>query len=157
MEEKIINEVNNTTEEEYIVKYNNMVKTLKVMYQDFNVLHHNIVSKTFFSDHENLADMYEDIGDMIDSLIELGMTIGIKEPTIVSSIEYKTPIDVKFRKQEETFKIALDEMESIIELMESAKQSVTDDIRNKIEEYESTFRVWIYKISMLLEGYNNAE
>lgn len=151
--EKIDNEIKVEEDKpEYIEQYNNMVKYLKVIYNDTTVLHHNISSPSFFGDHENLGELYEDIAEIIDNLVELGMTIGILEPAITESIAFQTPIDVKFRNQKETFEIVSSEMVRAIELMETAKIDVPADVRNKIEEHEHKFRTWYYKVNMLLSS-----
>lgn len=137
----------------YATTYNDMVKYIKVLYQDLNVLHHNITGRTFLSNHEQLGEMYEDIGDIADNLIELGMTIGILEPSIEESLQFKPSIQVRFYTDTEAFSIVRDEFTKAIDLMESAKLYVPDDIKNKIEEHESTLRIWgLYKAQMLLEN-----
>lgn len=136
----------------YIEPYKNMVKYLKVLYQDLTVLHHNIIGPAFFSNHENLNEMYDDVAEIIDDLIESGMTIGILEPSIQESLDYKQSIAVILRDSTETFKIVVEEMAKAIELMEEAKIDVPADIKNKIEEHEYKLRIWGgYKSSMLIE------
>lgn len=135
----------------YAEAYTNATKYMKVLYQDVNVLHHNITGEAFFSNHEELADMYEDIAEIIDALIENGMTIGLLEPSIEDSLKFKPSIEVKFRNSKETFSIIIEEFREAIRLMETAKQNVPDDIKNKIEEYENTLRIWAeYKANMYL-------
>lgn len=144
----------NVTETEmpsYAIGYSNATKYMKVLYQDVNVLHHNITGEAFFSNHEELADMYEDIADIIDALVENGMTIGLLEPSIEESLAFKSSIPVKFRNARETFEIIVTEFREAIRLMEIAKQGIPDDIKNKIEEYENTLRIWAeYKANMYL-------
>lgn len=137
---------------DYVTPYTDMVKYLKVLYQDLNVLHHNITGAEFFSNHENLAEMYEDVSKIIDNLIELGMTIGILEPSIQDSLNFKSSIDVRLRNYHDTFEIVSNEMAVAIDYMEKAKNGVPDDIKNKIEEHEHTLRIWgLYKAKMLLQ------
>lgn len=137
---------------DYIETYKNMVKYLKVLYQDVQVLHHNIKGIAFFSNHEQLAEMYEDVGEMTDNLIELGMTIGILEPSIEESLAFKPSIEVRFYDYKECFAIVRDEFARAISLMELAKVNVPADIKNKIEEHEHNLRIWgLYKAQMVLE------
>ena len=138
--------------EVYVGVYVDMVKYLKSLYHDVSVLHHNIKGANFFANHEALGDMYEDIAEMLDSLIELGMTIGILEPSIEDSLKYKPTIPVRLYTANEAFSIIVDEFKKAIELMENAKNFVPADIKNKIEEYEHTLRInGLYKAQMLLE------
>lgn len=135
----------------YADAYQNVTKYMKVLYHDVSVLHHNITGEAFFSNHEELAKMYEDVADIVDALVENGMTIGLLEPSIEDSLKFKPSIEVKFRNSKETFSIVVEEFREAIRLMEIAKQNVPDDIKNKIEEYENTLRIWgEYKANMYL-------
>lgn len=136
----------------YVGVYVDMLKYLKVLYHDTSTLHHNIKGANFFANHEALGDMYEHVADMLDDLIELGMTIGIFEPSIEDSLKYKPSIPVRFYTANEAFSIVVDEFKKAIELMENAKNFAPADIKNKIEEYEHTLRIdGLYKAQMLLE------
>lgn len=136
----------------YAMQYAEMIKYLKVLYQDLGVLHHNITGATFFSNHEQLGELYEEVGEMTDNLIELGMTIGLFEPSIEESLQFKASIPVRFYTTNEAFTIVVEEFKRAIELMEGAKIFVPDDIKNKIEEHEYTLRInGLYKAQMLLE------
>lgn len=146
-----MNEEQNKSAMGYAEPYKNMIKYLKVLYQDIQVLHHNIVGVAFLSNHETLGEMYKDIGDINDNLIELGMTIGLFEPSIEESLDFKKSIDVKFYDYRTAFDIVRDEFAEAIRLMEYAKVYVPDDIKNKIEEHEHTLRIWgEYKAQMIL-------
>lgn len=136
----------------YAMQYAEMIKYLKVLYQDLGVLHHNITGATFFSNHEQLGELYEEVGEMTDNLIELGMTIGLFEPSIEESLQFKASIPVRFYTTNEAFTIVVEEFKRAIELMEGVKIFVPDDIKNKIEEHEYTLRInGLYKAQMLLE------
>lgn len=136
----------------YAMQYADMIKYLKVLYQDLSVLHHNITGASFISNHEFIADLYEEVGEMTDNLIELGMTIGLLEPSIEESLEFKSSIPVRFYSSRESFTLIVEEFKRAIELMDGAKIFVPDDIKNKIEEHEYTLRInGLYKAQMLLE------
>ena len=136
----------------YVGVYVDMVKYLKALYHDVSVLHHNIKGANFFANHEALGDMYEHIADMLDDLIELGMTIGIYEPSIEDSLKFKPTIPVRLYTANEAFSIVVDEFKKAIELMSNAKNFVPEDIKAKIEEYQHTLRIdGLYKAQMLLE------
>lgn len=136
----------------YVGVYVDMLKYLKALYHDVSVLHHNIKGANFFANHEALGDMYESISDMLDDLIELGMTIGILEPSIEDSLKYKPTIPVRLYTANEAFSIVVDEFKKAIELIEGAKGFVPGDIRAKMDEYQHTLRIdGLYKAQMLLE------
>lgn len=144
-------ETNNLTSPAYSTPYRNMVMYIKSLYQDVTVLHHNVTGQTFFSSHEVLGQMYEKLGDMLDNLIELGMTIGLYEPSIAESLDYEPAIEVRFYPAVEAFQIIVDKYTRLIQLMENAKFLVPDDIKNKIEEHETTLRIdGLYKAQMFL-------
>lgn len=145
-----LNNVDNTTID-YISPYTNMVKFLKVLSQDLRVLHHCVTGPAFFDVHKQLGDMYEDVDDIVDGLIEQGMTIGILEPSIEDSLILKPSVDIKLRDVKTSLSLVVEWVQLAIEFMEQAKQLVPSDIKNKIEEYEHTLRIWgLYKSNMAI-------
>lgn len=130
--------------------YKELIKYLKVCYQNISTLHHNLVSETFLSDHEHLANLYEMVGNITDDLVELGIMQGLKEPTINESIEDYETIDTITRDSKETWSIVLQSFNSLIEIGELAKVEMPDFIKNKIEEYEYSFAKEIYKIEHII-------
>lgn len=145
-----INEVEEVSVD-YISPYTNMVKFLKVLSQDLRVLHHCVTGPAFFDVHKQLGEMYEDVDDIVDGLIEQGMTIGILEPSIEDSLILKPSVDIKLRNVKDTLTLVVEWVQTSIEYMEQAKQLVPSDIKNKIEEYEHTLRIWgLYKSNMAI-------
>ena len=70
-----------------MTNYQNAEKLLKVSYENIWVLHHNIISKNFPPDHENMEKYYELALDCADSIIENGISIGIPEVSIAEALE----------------------------------------------------------------------
>ena len=135
--------------------YFELLKYLKVCFQNITVLHRHILGKTFYKDHEILDEYGEFILKMSDDLIEIGLAIGVEEPTIDKSIETYDTIQTVYVESSEAFIMVSKYFNSIIELCELAKTEVPDDVKNKLEEYEYYLRKEAnYKIKNYLgDGY----
>lgn len=75
--------------------YRSAEKALKVGVENIWVLHHNIISKNFPSDHENMEEYYKLALDCADSIIENGISIGIPEVSITEALEEYDAIPAK--------------------------------------------------------------
>lgn len=134
----------------YVEQYKQATMYLKVLAQDVQMLHHNVVGPNFIANHEALADIYNDVAEILDGIIEMGMTIGIFEPSIEESLQFKASLPVRFYSGEEAFKIVSEEFSDAINLLYEASSLVPNDIRSKIEEYQGKLRIWgLYKAQML--------
>lgn len=132
-------------------------KALKVGYENIIVLHHNIISKNFPSDHKNMEKYYELALDCADSVIENGISIGIPEVSITESIENFEAIPVRNYPKAEAYELVQEIFNEIIVLLAQAKEDeeVPDYIRNLIEEWQQKFDLEAnYKIAHLLAAEN---
>ena len=58
---------------------------LKIVYCNLFSLHHNLVGGNWFSDHERLGSYYAQIGEILDELVERGLSLGYREPSVSES------------------------------------------------------------------------
>lgn len=133
--------------------YRTAEKALKVGYENIIVLHHNIISKNFPSDHENMEKYYELALDCADSLIENGISMGIPEVSISESIEEYDAIPIRNYPKAEAYTLVQEMFNRIIVLLDRAKaeSEVPDYIKNLIEEWQQKFDLEAnYKIAHLL-------
>ena len=86
--------------------YRSAEKALKVGVENIWVLHHNIISKNFPSDHENMDAYYNLALDCADSIIENGISIGIPEVSITEAIEEYDAIPAKTYPKVEAYNVA---------------------------------------------------
>ena len=133
--------------------YRSAEKALKVGYENLIVLHHNIISKNFPSDHENMEEYYKLALDCADSIIENGISIGIPEVSITEALEEYDAIPAKTYPKVEAYTLVQEMFNRIIVLLDEAKveEGVPDYIKNLIEEWQQKFDLEVnYKIAHLL-------
>ena len=133
--------------------YRSAEKALKVGYENIIVLHHNIISKNFPSDHENMEEYYQLALDCADSIIENGISIGVPEVSITEALEEYDAIPAKTYPKVEAYTFVQEMFNRIIVLLDEAKieEGVPDYIKNLIEEWQQKFDLEAnYKIAHLL-------
>ena len=133
--------------------YRSAEKALKVGVENIWVLHHNIISKNFPSDHENMDAYYNLALDCADSIIENGISIGIPEVSITEALEEYDAIPAKTYPKVEAYTLVQEMFNRIIVLLDEAKieEGVPDYIKNLIEEWQQKFDLEAnYKIAHLL-------
>lgn len=137
--------------------YRSAEKALKVGVENIWVLHHNIISKNFPSDHENMEEYYKLALDCADSIIENGISIGIPEVSITEAIEEYDAIPAKTYPKVEAYTLVQEMFNRIIVLLDETKveEGVPDYIKNLIEEWQQKFDLEAnYKIAHLLAAEN---
>ena len=137
--------------------YRSAEKALKVGYENIIVLHHNIISKNFPSDHENMEEYYKLALDCADSIIENGISIGVPEVSITEALEEYDAIPAKTYPKVEAYTLVQEMFNRIIVLLDEAKieEGVPDYIKNLIEEWQQKFDLEAnYKIAHLLAAEN---
>lgn len=140
--------------------YRSAEKALKVGVENIWVLHHNIISKNFPSDHENMEEYYKLALDCADSIIENGISIGIPEVSITEALEEYDAIPAKTYPKVEAYTLVQEMFNRIIVLLDEAKveEGVPDYIKNLIEEWQQKFDLGAnYKIAHLLAAEREAE
>lgn len=137
--------------------YRSAEKALKVGVENIWVLHHNIISKNFPSDHENMEEYYKLALDCADSIIENGISIGRPEVSITEALEEYDAIPAKTYPKVEAYTLVQEMFNRIIVLLDEAKieEGVPDYIKNLIEEWQQKFDLEAnYKIAHLLAAEN---
>ena len=133
--------------------YITLLKFLKVCYENIVILHHNIVSPNYYADHEKMAEYYELVAEISDSLVEHAIAIGIKEPTIEEALEDFKALEVKDYSKFECYTLVQDMFNELFEDMEQCKKEVPDYLKNLIEEYEAKLVIESkFKIAHLLNS-----
>lgn len=143
-----------------MTNYQNAEKLLKVSYENIWVLHHNIISKNFPSDHENMEKYYELVLDCADSIIENGISIGIPEVSIAEALEDIEALPIRKYPKVEAYQLVQEIFNEIIVLLDAAKkeEEVPDYVRNLIEEWQQKFDLEAnYKIAHLLAAEESTE
>ena len=117
--------------------YQDLTSYLKIVYQNLGTLHHNLVGKSFFVIHPLLGEWYEEIGEMVDDLIERGIPLGYAEPSIKDAVlAYSNELlSVENRECEVTIKLVQSNFITLVEKMTMAKSEMSEDVQNKVDEY----------------------
>lgn len=118
----------------------NLLKMLKVYANNIQVLHRNLVGSNWNSNHERLQKYYVKVQECLDSMIEILMSLGFKEPTLKESLEYVDELEVINRSTEESFKIVQGYFQNIIAEM-NRMINIPNDVISKMEEFQVWFRL----------------
>lgn len=118
----------------------NLFKILKVYANNIQILHRNLIGSNWNSNHERLQKYYEKVQECLDSMTEILMSLGFKEPTLKESLEYVDELEVINRSAEESFKIVQGYFQNIIAEM-NRMINVPNDVISKMEEYQVWFRL----------------
>lgn len=118
----------------------NLLKILKVYANNIQILHRNLIGSNWNSNHERLQKYYEKVQECLDSMTEILMSLGFKEPTLIESLEYVDELEVINRSAEESFKIVQGYFQNIIAEM-NRMINVPNDVISKMEEYQVWFRL----------------
>lgn len=125
---------------------------LKIYANNIQILHRNLVGNNWNSNHERLQKYYEKVQECLDSIIEILMSLGFKEPTLKESLEYVDELEVVDRSAEDSFKIVHDYFQNVIAEM-NRLDNIPSDVVSKIEEYQVWFRLEAnYKLKQELGG-----
>lgn len=133
---------------------NDLIMYLKVINQNLGTLHHNLAGKGFFTVHPLTDEYYHKIGDMTDDLIEIGIVLGNKEPSIQDAvIAYAASlISIENREAGDTVKLTNDMFVQLISKMEQARNEVPVYIQSKLDEYMYYLQKENYKLNQYLGG-----
>jgi DNA-binding ferritin-like protein len=128
-------------------EYQKLCAMLKALYENLFVLHHNLNGGgAWKGNHEWLGDWYEETGSEADHLIELGLQMGYKEPTIAESLMMFPAITSDDRIWPDTQKIVMEYFVALMAQMDKARAGQPADVDNKIQEYQGHWRTEMYKL-----------
>ena len=134
-------------------EYERLCAYLKVVYNNLFSLHHNLVGGNWYSDHERLGGYYAAIGEILDELVERGLSLGYKEPSISEAVlAFSSDVlPCMERKKEESFGYVLEAYRSAAGLMKGAEAIVPPDVQNRLQEWEYGLNFEAdYKIARML-------
>jgi hypothetical protein len=133
-------------------EYQDLEAYLKIVYQNFSTMHHNMTGCEFFTIHPLMGEFYDKIAEINDSLIERGMVDGIAEPSIKDAVLAfggelvpVAPIDCW-----DALVKARDEFNAVLMKMDSLRASVAPDIQSQIDAWEYEIKIYLYKIGQYL-------
>ncbi|HIW40622.1 MAG TPA: hypothetical protein H9743_00485 [Candidatus Mediterraneibacter vanvlietii] len=119
-------------------EYQRMLMYLKILQSNLVILHHNIVGPGWFEAHGVIDGYQIDLGGMVDDLIERGIALGYREPTIAESVlAFQTDVlPADKRERDESYRIIMEVFRSAAGLMQAAEPIVPADVTNKLQEIE---------------------
>lgn len=130
---------------------------LKIAYENFVVLHHQIVGDSWREAHEWMADLYEAVQECADDMTEIGIGLGYREATIADAVLafQGDIITSEPRRRTETYEIARGILRTLSGMAEAAKAVVPTDVQNKLDEYAYEFdKQANYKLERALIGFD---
>lgn len=126
---------------------------LKIVYCNLFSLHHNLVGGNWYGDHEQLGKYYAGIGRILDGLVERGLSLGYKEPSISEAVLAFSGgvLPCMNREKGAAFGYVMEAFRSTASLLKAAGEIVPPDVQNQLQEWEYTLNFEAdYKIARLL-------
>lgn len=103
-------------------------------------LHHNLIGGEWFSNHEKLGDYAYNIGTFQDDVIEQLIMLGGTEPSVEEAIKEYPTVAIQPRNKQESFAQLKMILDTIVSLIDGAKEGLAQDIVSKLEEYQNSIR-----------------
>ena len=133
--------------------YKDLISYLKVCTQDLQTLHRHLRSDKFFSEHEQLGDYYDKVGEILDAVIELGLSLGYEDVSIAVGIEKFGLLDERDYSTKEAFNNVYKEFNNVINIIEIIKPNLTGFVVSKLEEFQYYFQIEAnYKIKRMFQA-----
>lgn len=133
--------------------YKDLISYLKVCTQDLQTLHRHLRSDKFFSEHEQLGDYYDKVGEILDAVIELGLSLGYEDVSIAVGIEKFGLLDERDYSTKEAFNNVYKEFNNVINIIENIKPNLTGFVVSKLEEFQYYFQIEAnYKIKRMFQA-----
>jgi starvation-inducible DNA-binding protein len=130
-----------------------LMSILKVIESNLGTMHRNVSGPNWFQTHEKLEEYYDYVSEVKDDVIEIGLALNFKEPSLSDSILVYNEIEIinNFGITElECFEKVKAYFTDLISEFESVKKDVPSDVSAKFDEYQYYFRKESqYKLSML--------
>ena len=125
------------------MEYQNLLKMLKVYANNIQILHRHVVGSNWFSTHKLLEDYYEHVQSDLDSLVEVGLSIEIDEPTLLQSLDSYKELEIKNRSVVDSYKIVIGYFNDIIAQINRVEidGEVSNDVVNLLQEKQTYYRV----------------
>ena len=125
------------------MEYQNLLKMLKVYANNIQILHRHVVGSNWFSTHKLLEDYYEHVQADLDSLVEVGLSIEIDEPTLLQSLDSYKELEIKNRSVVDSYKIVIGYFNDIIAQINRVEidGEVSNDAANLLQEKQTYYRV----------------
>lgn len=128
-------------------EFQRLICLLKVAYQNFWTLHHNLTGDPAWKgNHEWIANWYGECESEADHIIELGLQMGIREPSINDALLAFPAIPTDDRGLEDTQKIAIDTMTQLMSELTAAQTGQPGDVINQLQGYQDYWRTELYKL-----------
>ena len=120
-------------------EFERLLAFMKISYHNLTTLHRHLTNDVgWFGNHEKLGEWYDEIGEQIDDLAEIGLSLGYTEPSIKDAVlEFSGDVLAsESRDLKASFKEAHGIMRAVAGMMKAAETVVPPDVQNKLQEYE---------------------
>lgn len=122
-------------------EFKDLLKLLKVGNLSIQILHRHLVDPyAWFGNHGQLGDYYEHVQDDVDKFCELGLAIGVAEPSIEEALKAYKEVEIKDRDAKTSFEMTRDIFSDIVAQINRI-EDVPADVINKLQEAQEYYRV----------------
>ena len=119
-------------------EFERLLAFMKISYQSLGTLHRHLSgSPAWFSVHSELADWYEKLSEQLDDLIEVGLALSYRDPSIKDAVlmfggdlAESAPVSC-----EQALRRAMEIFRSVSGMMGAARPIVPINVQAKLDEY----------------------
>lgn len=119
-------------------EYEKACAYLKIVYANLFSLHHNLTGGNWYGDHERLGAYYSKIGEMLDEMVERGLSLGYREPSISEAVLAFSGdvLPCAEREKGESFGYVMEAFRAAAGLMRAAEAIAPPDVQSRLQEWE---------------------
>jgi DNA-binding ferritin-like protein len=119
-----------------------LMSILKVVENNLGVLHRHVYGPNWFQSHEKLEEYQNYVAQVKDEVIEIGMTLTFKEPSLKESIEVYSEIEspISSFSEKDSFEKVKAYFTDISNEFEALRSKLPADVSAKFDEYQYYFR-----------------
>lgn len=139
--------------------YQQLCAYLHILAANLMCLHHNLTGGNWFSDHERIGEYYRRVSGLLDELIERGLSLGIRPPTIAEAVlAYSSEVlSSDPREAAESYRFIQAGFRRAAQMLAQAAPATPEDVQNRIEEWRYTLNLEAdYKLARQLHQVRGA-
>lgn len=121
-------------------EYQELLKMLKVATMNMQTLHRHLVGENWFGNHHQLEEYYEHLQEDLDKFCELGLAIGVEEPSMKTSLEEYDELEIKDRDCKESYIITKSLFNEIVAQINRIS-GLQNDVINALQEAQTYYRI----------------
>lgn len=118
--------------------YQQLCAYLHIFVANLLCLHHNLTGGNWFSDHERIGAYYTKVSGILDELIERGLSLGIRPPTIAEAVLAFSGevLSSDAREAGESYRIIQEGFRRVSVMLKATENDTPPDVQNRLQEWQ---------------------